>query len=293
MTAHVDFDLVRSQDVMLNFWESFWFTSTSFLIWRSLFGATRIITTEADTAELALRLIKKYQVSFMLGVVPFVVEMLQSKTIDNFNLTSLKTYVCVGSKPTFGMLAEFNKHFPDGRTYNRIGMTELVGAYAISCINDCDDGAAGQLAYGIQAKIIDANGMRCGPNEMGELYLKLRYRLLGYYNNPDAMRQAFDAEGFLITGDIGYFDANNNNLYMVDRKKHIIRYNFHHISPSEIEVVLMKSPEIVGVCAAGIPNDVAVDLPAAAIIRRAGSKITKKEIYGMVAGSSIFRVSKE
>lgn len=247
-----------------------------------------MITTETETAELAFRLIEKYQVSFMFDVVPFLVEMLQSEMIEQYNLSSLRNYFCVGSKPPPGMLSKLNEHFPNGRTHNSIGMTEMAGSYAASCANYGDDGAAGQLANGIEAKIIDVNGNRCGPSQTGELYLKPRYRLLGYYNNPEATEQAFDTEGFLMTGDIGYFDATNSNLYVVDRKKDIIRYDFHQISPSEIEAALMKSPEIARVCVAGIPDTVAVDLPAAAIIRKEGSKITEKEVYDMVAG--IFRI---
>lgn len=286
LTAQVDFELVHSHDVMLNFWEPFWLTSTSFLIWGTLFGATRIITTETETAELAFRLIEKYKVSFMFDVVPFLIEMLHSKAIDQHDLTSLRNYFCVGSRPPPGMLTKLNGYFPAGQTHNSIGMTEMAGSYAASCANYGDDGAAGQLANGVEAKIIDVNGNRCGPNEKGELYLKPRYRLLGYYNNPEATEQAFDAEGFLMTGDIGYFDASNTNLYVVDRKKDIIRYNFHQISPSEIEAVLMRSPEIARVCVAGIPDAVAIDLPAAAIIRKKGSSITEKEVYDMIAGIS-------
>lgn len=288
MTAQVDFELVHSHDVMLNFWEPFWLTSTSFLIWGTLFGATRIITTETETAELAFRLIEKYKVSFMFDVVPFLIEMLQSKAIDQHDLTSLRNYFCVGSRPPPGMLTKLNKYFPAGQTHNSIGMTEMAGSYAASCANYGDDGAAGQLANGVEAKIIDVNGNRCGPNEKGELYLKPCYRLLGYYNNPEATEQAFDAEGFLMTGDIGYFDASNTNLYVVDRKKDIIRYNFHQISPSEIEAVLMRSPEIARVCVAGVPDAVAIDLPAAAIIRKKGSSITEKEVYDMIAGISVW-----
>ena len=47
--------------------------------------------------------------------------------------------------------------------------------------------------------------------------------MVGYYKNPDATEQAFDADGFLRTGDVGYFDE-LNQLYVVDRVKELIKY---------------------------------------------------------------------
>lgn len=254
------------------------------LLWATLFGATRIITTQEFTPELECRLIEQYKISFVLTTVPDTITLLRSDAVTKYNLSSLRNYCTRGSKPPPGILAELNKHFPDGRTYALIGMTEMASSYAGACTKYEDNGTAGQLMCDVEAIIVDEAGRRCGPNVSGELCLKPRYPLLGYYNNAAATQQAFDANGFLLTGDIARFDE-ANNLFVIDRKKDIIRSGFFQISPSEIEAVLIRSPAIVRACVAGIPDDLAIDLPAAAIVRKNGSKITEAEIFALVAGS--------
>lgn len=287
LTTQANFEFVQSHDIVLGFCELFWITGINTLLWGTLFGATRVITAEPHSPELAFRLIEKYKVSFILDSVPFLVGMLRSDAINRYDLTSLRNYCTRGSKPPPGMLTEFNVHFPDGRSHAFIGMTEMASLYAGVCTKYEDKGTAGQLMCDVEAIVVDDNGKRCGLNENGELCLKPRYPLLGYYNNPDATKEAFDAQGFFKTGDIAHFDA-VNDLYVVDRKKDIIRYCFHQISPSKIEAVIMRSPEILRACVAGIPDNVSIDLPAAAIIRKNGSTITEEEIYAMVAGTCYF-----
>lgn len=287
LTAHLNFDMVHSHDVLLSFTDPYWIASTSILIWGAVLGATRVMTTKDKAPETAFRLIEKYNVSFMFDGAPLLSKMMQSKAIELYDLTSLRNYICVASTPPAGTLTKFNQYFPAGRTYNSVGMTETAGAYAVCRTQKGDDNAAGYLMYGIEAKVIDETGKRCGPNERGELYLKTRYTMLGYYNNPRANAETFDADGFLITGDIVYFDDKSNKMYMVDRMKDFIRYNFFHIPPSQIEAVLLWSPYIVAACVVGIPDSNSLELPAAAIIRRNGSKITADEIYTMIAGTTI------
>ena len=99
----------------------------------------------------------------------------------------------------------------------------------------------------------------------------------------DSTNAAFDEDGFILTGDIGYFDE-KGDLFIVDRKKDLIRCNNYQVSPSEIESFLMKSLSIKVVCVAGIRDETSNELPAAFIVRNPGSNITEKEVFDAVAG---------
>lgn len=282
--TQADFPLIQSQDVLLCFSQLYWITGIITLILGTLFGAMRIITVEKFTPEISFRVIPKYKITFVLNAAYQLVSMLKHDAIGKTDLTSVKTYCVAGSRLPFGSLTEFNKNFPDGDTYNLMGMTETCGIYCYARMKSSNEDTAGQLRPHIEMKIVDNNGHRCGVNVDGEVCLKLKHRFLAYYNNEEATRETFDEEGFFVTGDIGHFDA-DGDLFIVDRKKDMLKFNNYQITPAEIEAVLGKVSDIEASCVVGVPDNDGLDLPAAAVIRKKGSNISAEHIYDIVASN--------
>lgn len=107
----------------------------------------------------------------------------------------------------------------------------------------------------------------------------------GYYNNPEASANATDEEGFFKSGDIGYFDE-SGGLYVVDRKKEILKYKNYHFNPSEIENVIATITGVELVSVVGIPDQFVGDKAVAAVVKRNGLKgLAEKEIVDYVAQS--------
>ena len=136
-----------------------------------------------------------------------------------------------------------------------------------------------------KVKIIDDDGNRCGVHIDGEICIKTNYKFIGYYNNREATEELFDEENFIKTGDVGHFDE-DGDLYIVDRKKDLLKYCNFQISPSEIDSYLIESSDIKSACVVGIPDPLVTDLPAAVVVRAQGSTITEEEIVNMVAGKA-------
>lgn len=279
------FDIVNSDDTMLCFSSLYWLSGLLTLLIGTLNGATRLITTELFSPELLFRLIEQYKVTFVLNTPYQMVLSLKNALIKQTDLSSLKKYFVGGSKVPFGASIEFNKCVPNAKFFNAYGMSELSGVASSDFPESSGRDTVGQLVSGLTVKIIDGNGKRCGVNINGEICLKSQYKFIGYYGNQAATDELFDKEEFLLSGDIGYFDE-DGYLYLVDRKKDLLKYCNFQISPSEIEAYLIESPDIKSVCVVGIPDDIATDLPAAVIIRNENSNITDKQIYKMVAGET-------
>lgn len=211
---------------------------------------------------------------------------LKSERISQANLSSVKAFVCAGSKLPPSAALEFLKYLPNGGICQIYGLSEMAGATTMGIVTPESNGSVGRLQLNSQAKIVDDDGNRVGANESGEICLKPEYEFLGYLNNEEATLNAVDGDGFFKTGDIGYFDS-DGNLYLVDRNKEMIKYCSSQISPSEIENYLIQHASIKAVCVVGIPDPVAGDLPAAVIIKQDDAddeSISRENVEQMVAG---------
>lgn len=104
----------------------------------------------------------------------------------------------------------------------------------------------------------------------GELLIRPAYPFLGYYGDEEATRQTLDDEGFVRTGDIAYFDR-NGLLYLVDRKRDILKYGGYQITPATLEATISELPGVRHVAVVGIPDpDRPFDDLATALIVRHG-----------------------
>lgn len=285
LDAITQFNVNNTSDVLLCFSSLYWLSGLIILLKGTLSGSTRIITTSPYSPELQLNLIEKYKVSFTLNAAHHLVLMMKNELFEKTDLSSLKFVVVGGSKVPFHVQTEMSYRLPNGNVYVGYGMSELAGVVSVDYPGPSGKDTVGQIVNGSIFKIIDDAGKRCGVNTDGEICIKWNYKFLGYYGNQKASDEVFDSEGFLLTGDIGHFD-DEGYLYIVDRKKDLLKYCGFQISPSEIDAFLIESSEIKSACVVGIPSET-TDLPAAVIIRAAGSNITEQEIFDLVAGNSI------
>lgn len=268
--------------VVFNSSSIFWISGILTLLLGTVSGTTRIITAAKMNHELQLRIIKDYKVTLTENVPHDFDEMMKEGHLINADLSSVKHVIVSGYKYSFSVLEEFNSHLPNGNLHNVYGLTEL-GDVSVDFPKFRGKDTAGQLVNGVSVKIIDEEGKRCGVGVDGEVCVKSRFRFLGYYKNEELTNEYVDSEGFFLTGDIGHMDG-NGYLYIADRKKNVINHADDWIFPSEIEEVLLKSPDIKSVCIVGVPHGPIFELPAAFVVRANDSRITEDEIYKMVEG---------
>ena len=87
------------------------------------------------------------------------------------------------------------------------------------------------------------DGTELEPGQPGELWVKGPNVMLGYYNNPEATKNAITEDGYYKTGDVGYIDE-KGNFYITDRVKELIKYNGFQVAPAELEGVLAAHSEV-------------------------------------------------
>jgi long-chain acyl-CoA synthetase len=123
------------------------------------------------------------------------------------------------------------------------GLTETTGAAFAALPHHNVIGSVGPPLPGVEGKIVDAKPGEDGGPAVGEIAIKGAIVMKGYWNRPDATA-AVVKDGWLHTGDLGYFDS-GGNLFITGREKDVIVLsNGKNVYPEEIEAYYLKSPYI-------------------------------------------------
>ncbi|KAH9296597.1 hypothetical protein KI387_040185, partial [Taxus chinensis] len=103
-----------------------------------------------------------------------------------------------------------------------------------------------------------------------------------YLNDPEATARTIDKDGWLHTGDIGYIDE-DDELFIVDRVKELIKYKGFQVPPAELESILIAHPSIADAAVVPQKDEAAGEVPVAFVVRSNGFLMTEEEIKQFVA----------
>ncbi|MDP3620319.1 MAG: AMP-binding protein [Polynucleobacter sp.] len=158
-----------------------------------------------------------------------------------------------------------------------MGMTETG---SIVFCNPHDDrrrfGSPG-LPCGVQAKIVDDHGQILPDLVSGEICLKGENVLHAYYKGEAETQKAFDADGWMKTGDLGMRDA-DGFYFITGRLKELIIKGGENIAPREIDEVLLKHPAVLDAASVGIPDSNYGQEIMACIILKEGQPCSESEM---------------
>ena len=104
----------------------------------------------------------------------------------------------------------------------------------------------------------------------------------GYLNNPEATEETINSDGWFHTGDIGKMDE-EGYVWILDRKKELIKYKGFQVPPAELEGLLIEHPEISDAAVIGKPDKESGEIPKAFVVKSVGSNISENEIMSFVS----------
>lgn len=122
-----------------------------------------------------------------------------------------------------------------------------------------------------------------GPYCEGELCFKGNMIMKGYCGDRTSTSATIDKDGWLHTGDIGYYD-DEGFFYIVDRLKELIKYKAFQVPPAELEAILLTHPKIKDAAVIGLPDESAGELPIAFVVKQPNAKVSADEIIKFVDG---------
>jgi acyl-CoA synthetase (AMP-forming)/AMP-acid ligase II len=208
----------------------------------------------------------------------FVVRQKRARHVD---FSRLK-YMFYGASPIpAALLKECIEVFKCGFV-QMYGMTETTGTIVALPPEDHVEGldrmrSAGKALPGIELAILDADGKRSPPGEVGEIATRSGSNMVGYWNLPEATAKTLDSDGWLRTGDAGYMDK-DGYLYIHDRIKDMIISGGENIYPAEVESAICDHPDVAEAAVIGIPDDKWGEAVKAIVVMKPGKSASATDI---------------
>ncbi|KAK2976617.1 hypothetical protein RJ640_021419, partial [Escallonia rubra] len=240
-----------------------------------------------------LELIQKYKVTVGPFVPPIVLAIAKSPIVDKYDLSSIRT-VQSGAAPLGKELEDaLRAKIPSAKLGQGYGMTEAGPVLAL-CLAfakepfEIKSGACGTVVRNAEMKIVDPEtGDSLPRNQPGEICIRGDQIMKGYLNDPEATERTIDKEAWLHSGDIGYID-DDDELFIVDRLKELIKYKGFQVAPAELEAMLLTHPDLSDAAVVAKKDEAAGEIPVAFVVRSNGSSITEDEIKQFISKQVVF-----
>lgn len=233
-------------------------------------GVTMLPMATFDVNAMA-DLIEQQQVSFIPGPPAIYQSLLQGLAGQQRDFSSMRVAV-TGAAPVPPILVErMRRELGMENVVNGYGMTEF-GAITMTGKGDSPETISQTCGFplpGVEIKCVDDADRIVDPGETGEILVRGRGRMIGYFENPEATAEAIDTDGWLRTGDVGSIDA-QGYLRITDRKKDMYISGGFNCYPAEIEKLLAGHPAIELAAVIGVPDERMGEVGKAFVVLRPG-----------------------
>jgi 4-coumarate--CoA ligase len=244
------------------------------LVHQPLHRGIELVVMPAFNLDVFLKAIQTHKISFVYVAPPVIVRLARDALVDDYDLSSLKM-ITSGAAPLTRELVDSVHKRLQVKVNQAYGLSETspmthtqvrgtVQYFPLIVIDNLsfqpwDEwyssvGSVGKLFPSMTAKYISAEGKELGPGETGELWLSGPNVFKGYWKNEAATKDSITEDGYFKTGDVGYQDK-DNNFYITDRVKELIKYKGWQVPPAELEGKLMDHADIDDVAVIGINDE--------------------------------------
>jgi acyl-CoA synthetase (AMP-forming)/AMP-acid ligase II len=249
-------------------------------------GGCTVTQNIPDLAQLC-RNIEAEKITNTLLVPTMIYRILEMPEATQYDLSSLRTLAYGAAPMSPAKLRQAQQRF--GNIFMQIyGATEIL--HAVGLLGKADHltasdkqlGSAGRIVPGVEIMVVDEEGKELPQGSTGEIWLRCRGTISGYYNDPEATAAEF-LNGFWKSGDLGYID-DEGFLYLVDRKKDMIITGGFNVYAVEVEAALNSHPAVSNSAVIGVPHEEWGEALHAEVVVKAGAQVTVDELIAHVKG---------
>lgn len=242
------------------------------------FGATMTLQERFHPLEF-LKGIETNRPTIFCIVPAMYVAILSLKEYDKFDLSSLRYAVVFGAPSTPALLERFHKACPNALLLNGWGLTETAApnSFLPTGTNTKEVANTGKFMPGTEAQLVNVEGNVLTGASEGELWLKGKAMMAGYYKEPELTREVMTSDGWFKTGDIARRDE-LGRYSIVGRIKEMIKVGGEIVFEPEVEAVLQRHPKVKEAAVIGVADKLRGEVPKAFIVAHDGSSLDGQEL---------------
>ena len=228
-----------------------------------------------------LGLIEKERITKVLLVPTILKQVIDFPELDQYDLNSLE-FVATGVEPVAVTVIErFNQLLPQTTLLQGYGLSEGPSIALYLSKEDAmrKIGSAGKPSTNCELMVVDDSMKRVPPGVKGEIVIRSPATMVGYWNQPEATKEAFKG-GWLNTGDLAEYD-DEGYIYITGRRKDMYISGGLNVYPAEIENIILKDPRVSEAAVIGIEDQRWGEVGCAIIVPKERIKIEIQEIEWM------------
>jgi acyl-CoA synthetase (AMP-forming)/AMP-acid ligase II len=202
--------------------------------------------------------------------------LLQLKEFESYDLSSLRWIVTFGASNSPDALRRFNQFCPKANLLNGWGLTETNAPTVVLPMGSKNIESVGKPAPWIEVKIFDDSANEVAAGQIGEVAVKSWVVTEGYFKDAALTRQSI-RDGWFYSGDLGKFDS-QGFLYIVGRKKEMIKVGGEIVFEPEIESVLYRHPDVAEASVVGVNDKLRGEVPKAFLVVKSGKTLKEDDL---------------
>ncbi|MET8122577.1 AMP-binding protein [Micromonospora sp. NPDC005189] len=270
----------REHDVVLAAAPFFHVMGFNVLLPCSLAAGATVVTLARFDLEAFLQAIEQYRATVTIVSPPMATALAGHPLVDSHDVSSLRS-LGVGAAPLAADVEQRCAERLGCVVSQGLGMTEAAAMVTVGPLDEPRRGSVGRLVPNTEARVVDPHGgADLGAGRAGELWIRGPQLMRGYRDRAEATAATIDADGWLHTGDLCYFDE-DGYLYVVDRLKELIKYQGYQVAPAELEHLLLTHPAVADVAVVPRPDPDSGEVPVAHVVLRGPA--TAEELLAYVA----------
>jgi long-chain acyl-CoA synthetase len=224
--------------------------------------------------EPVLDAVQRDRITMFFGV-PTIFIGLIGMDLSRWDLGSIRYEMSAASTMPEEISRRWTERF-GRRIFEGYGLTECSPFAAYNDAVEHRFGSVGRAVEGFRIEIHDERGREVPRGDWGEIVIRGPGVMAGYWNQPQATAEAL-RDGWLHSGDIGRMD-DQGYVYIVDRVKDMINVSGFKVWPAEVEQYLYRIEQIQECAVYGVPDAVAGEQVAVAIVARPGASLTGGQV---------------
>jgi acyl-CoA synthetase (AMP-forming)/AMP-acid ligase II len=257
----------------------------------AIYGGRTLVMERQFEAKEWMELVEKEKANRAMMVPTMLKQLMDHPDFSKHDLSSLKVITYGAAPMPIPVIKQALEVFPGVSFINAFGQTET--ASTITALNPEDHiltgteeekekklkrlASIGKPMSDVEMKVVDEEGKKLGPNEVGEILARGPRVMSGYWKDEEKTAKTIDKDGWVHTGDVGYVDE-DGYYFLSGRSSDMIIRAGENISPEELENVIREHPKVEDVAVIGVPDETWGEEPRAVVIPKKGEKPTEEEI---------------